>query len=1821
MVENDVVGMGTTIEIQETVDYLSNEKSLPDGWVEKRDPSSGNNYYFNTITNETTWKLPTERVDEAVKRITEIENKEAKNSEDVKEDISSSTSISHFQTEEPPVKNAAEPLLKEWVAQRDANSGRVYYFNSITNETTWEKPQNTPIYAPSELEVKADPEPTGTTVSESVDSTQQQQQYDSMGDNKETGPEVTNIQMHEPLSNHPPEIFDASATTEKEISPDSEIRGETKSRNLSIKNSLNNVGDVAADDINYGQSACSSEGPTTISQNALSESNGVEGEESALTRPDRLDAASVDIEPSTAQQFDREQNIDQTGGEKECVNQESNSTRSDSHEDASLNSGNCTVPAEGDEVVANPTDELHTPNELRDGWIEKIDENSGKTFYYHSESNETTWEKPLQRQKQAGIDDNSMNISAGNDFDSNNLPTPFSEDGSIDNQNEEWVEELDQSSGKPYYLNKRTNETTWERPIDLRMEPGDTGEIQDSMDVPGNDETTSVQLNKPNDETTYQSRITPNSFDSIENLGGDLPDGWQQQTDEMTGNMYYFNAQTNETSWEKPLATHEAHHSDFLCTKTNDVVSPSASHSSNGTREDSELPDGWVEVYDQTTEKSYYHNSVSGQTCWEKPFTSSDQFGDESDGIDNLLQTVRKAQNTEASSHIVFAEEMKSNIETSLNNTVGKESKIDIPPLPDGWTELTDESTAENYYVNEKTQETTWSRPLSTLELSPHSENTKQMEPSTTCESSSSQTSKNVGREDPNVDSPAKEQLQSTEEIPSNDSSPEVMAKEDIKSFEDEDLNYNSGDEHSLQETDDSVEIPVGWEKLIDPGTGKPYFFNREENLTQWDLPAVKDIPAAEESESTAQNHERRADETGISTEPVEVEDVNANPEDSNINNQDPSAKLSDGWMELVDENTGQVYYFNEEKKITTWELPKDDDRSLGCMENPEGMDVTGLEPDIGSCDSLNQPEIPVKNQKAEILSDGPETLPKGWSELVDPSGNTYYFNEVDKTTTWERPILESLDQAPTTAKSEETEFMPTIQEPIDVSKDSRSSNDITRRSRPNCSFVSFGFGGKLCIHRRSNKGKVEIHKVNSLLSSHPIVLAETKKRDHGIIGSLNGAENDSVSAYIRGQVNVDSSDDLWSLIQIAAESEGRLRSDEGVADTSSPESAMIRLFLQASVGSEEELSSAHSSEDITRDRDALERVESLLLHGKREEAVEAAVSGNHFGLALLVAGMCGGKTFQNATKKFADKALLSGSPLYTLALLFSGNFEPPPDSALEKIGLMPTVWSNSTTALLHSWKQHLCAIISNRILGWDRIVLSLGDRLLELGDIKAAHCCYMVCGCPLSSVLNSSSRLTVIGCDHLVPMDAALLTQEGLAAFERSEAYEWAKRKGNPDALIQTFQPFKLAYAMFLADLGYREEAEDYVKSIRKCSASLQSQLVDFKKEKPASVWNLSQKELFPIFLDEFENRLFYEKNPQPQRYGGDGSLDRVPSGLSMVSNNENVLNSMVPSTKATVETLPDSPHLQESPGEIDPIVEGSAHEEGQKSSNLNLQSAVGASESIRSSPLVSLHVAQNATLSSKPTPETAPTPVFQKPNHINQPITTSQASLVEPKDMNTFTSPGLEPAPNSVPTPLKASKNKFANPSTPSFPPKEEPNRKLREAPHSAPPDLQKLKEKGASESEPKRSWGLGGLRTRITKLLNPEATTADLGGSMEAYFDKEKKVWVFPGEDPNEVAKPIGPPPIVAKEKEEHEEVKEKEETSSLDPLSAMMAPPPRSVSSIRRPAPGLPSSNNMPGLLMPPGTATKTPMNGSNAPPTFMVFKPNPDTNKENNKEEN
>lgn len=151
--------------------------------------------------------------------------------------------------------------------------------------------------------------------------------------------------------------------------------------------------------------------------------------------------------------------------------------------------------------------------------------------------------------------------------------------------------------------------------------------------------------------------------------------------------------------------------------------------------------------------------------------------------------------------------------------------------------------------------------------------------------------------------------------------------------------------------------------------------------------------------------------------------------------------------------------------------------------------------------------------------------------------------------------------------------------------------------------------------------------------------------------------------------------------------------------------------------------------------------------------------------------------------------------------------------------------------------------------------------------------------------------------------------------------------------------------------------------------------------------------------------------------------------------------------------------------------------------------------------------------------------------------------------------------------------------------------------------------------STSEKHNSWGLD-LRGKMIKWLNPDAHDVKLEESEDkAYYDEKRKVWVFPGDNPEELAKPIGAPPTIpfAGPSTPRPSVTEEAKEMSNDPLAAMMAPPKRAPSSSKRPGAsggnytpqGYPGMSNSAGISSPLGAT----------PPQFAVFKPKPSTKEE------
>jgi hypothetical protein len=146
-------------------------------------------------------------------------------------------------------------------------------------------------------------------------------------------------------------------------------------------------------------------------------------------------------------------------------------------------------------------------------------------------------------------------------------------------------------------------------------------------------------------------------------------------------------------------------------------------------------------------------------------------------------------------------------------------------------------------------------------------------------------------------------------------------------------------------------------------------------------------------------------------------------------------------------------------------------------------------------------------------------------------------------------------------------------------------------------------------------------------------------------------------------------------------------------------------------------------------------------------------------------------------------------------------------------------------------------------------------------------------------------------------------------------------------------------------------------------------------------------------------------------------------------------------------------------------------------------------------------------------------------------------------------------------------------------------------------------------------------------LSKLLGRDkestAKVADVGEDMQAYYDEKLKRWIFPGDDPAEVAKPLAPPPIMTPKADNAPDVSSTPAASN-DPLAALMAPPSRAMSSKK----SGPPSRKYADPLASMGNVASTPMTGlppvssknipespmrdvpTAAPPKFAVFQPKP-----------
>merc|ERR1712238_334386 len=193
-----------------------------------------------------------------------------------------------------------------------------------------------------------------------------------------------------------------------------------------------------------------------------------------------------------------------------------------------------------DDNVAGDVDNS-IPNDLPDSWVEEEDPSSGQIYFYNSTTGETSWERPMNTEE---VEVNSLDRLNGTE--------PFNNEEEDDNETEGdasttsnnlptgWVEQEDTSSGQIYFYNSTTGETSRDRPTNKEEE--EVGSLD------GLNETEPLNNEEGDDNETEGD---------ASNESDNLPDGWVEQEDPLCGQVYFYNATSGVTSWERPTEEEE----------------------------------------------------------------------------------------------------------------------------------------------------------------------------------------------------------------------------------------------------------------------------------------------------------------------------------------------------------------------------------------------------------------------------------------------------------------------------------------------------------------------------------------------------------------------------------------------------------------------------------------------------------------------------------------------------------------------------------------------------------------------------------------------------------------------------------------------------------------------------------------------------------------------------------------------------------------------------------------------------------------------------------------------------------------------------------------------------------------------------------------------------------------------------------------------------------------------------------------------------------------------------------------------------------------
>lgn len=565
--------------------------------------------------------------------------------------------------------------------------------------------------------------------------------------------------------------------------------------------------------------------------------------------------------------------------------------------------------------------------DLPPDWIALEDPDSGDVYYANEVTGETTWDRPKvpkQLNQQQQTQDGNSQVS-----DNNNSSSNFSQYSETENNEEElppgWVALEDE--GDIYYANEVTGETTWDRPImPKRQEQPQQTQRRNAQN--SNDSSSNFSNDYTDDGDEGTDEEGEESDDEEVSIDESLPNDWIALVDQDSGETYYSNEVTGETTWDKPEIFNKQN------TSYNDADQSNTSNDYSQEEEESEgelsevlegaLPEGWISILDPDSGEYYYSNEQTGEVTWDRPAAELEKEEEIHDKTASQSQFDDENSTSENGSFDQGSEDQESDAQESSAQEEEEEGD-----LPEGWISLVDEDSGDVYYFNEVTGVTTWDRPIEDEEETSDSKMSSQDQP----EFQNEQQDNNADEDLPpgwmSIVDPA-----SGDVYYSNEFGETTWDKPEMPQN-----NLQIENEPSVSSNDDNG-LPPGWYSVLDPASGDEYYVN-DSGETTWDKPrALLQIEDTQSQQQVANNVGDDDDDlqddyfavvdpssgdtyyvhevTGETTWDKPIRQMML----ANSAASDGEKQLAEGWFPVIDEASGDTYYANEHTGETSWDKP-----------------------------------------------------------------------------------------------------------------------------------------------------------------------------------------------------------------------------------------------------------------------------------------------------------------------------------------------------------------------------------------------------------------------------------------------------------------------------------------------------------------------------------------------------------------------------------------------------------------------------------------------------------------------------------------------------------------------------------------------------------------------------------------------------------------------------------------------------------------------------------------------------------------------------------